>query len=146
MPTDGVASTSALVTTMYRTMATDGSAPNLPVLGPEDLGCRVWAPGPPKPYDVRPDSSGMVGTRAKPEGMSAFDDPRELPAHLKPPSLGGTGRRPVWAMGVSDLPASLAFRLSRRSHGVVAPIQPVHLDEYQKSLAATQASWSVSHV
>lgn len=137
---------SAVVTMMYRTMAADADKAHRPGLGPEDLGCRVDRPGTPGPYDVRPDANGMVGTKPKAEGMSAFDDYRQLPAHLKPSALGGTSDRPLWKMPVPDLPDSLDFVQSGRSHGVVAPTEPVHIDDYEQALVSTRADWGLCHV
>jgi hypothetical protein len=88
----------------------------------------------------------MIGTRVTAEGMSAFDDPWQMPTHIRPRSLGGNSDRLVWKMAVSDLPASPDFVQSGRSHGVVAPIKPVHIDDYLQAVAGTQASWSISRV
>ena len=87
-----------------------------------------------------------MGTRVKPEGMSAFDDPWQMPPNLKPRSLGGNSDRPIWNMPVPKLPPSLDFVQSGRSHGVVAPIEPVHINDYLQAIASTRMSWSVSHV
>jgi hypothetical protein len=78
--------------------------------------------------------------------MSAFDDPWQMPTHIRPRRLGGNNDRPLWNMPVPALPPSLDFVQSGGSHGVVAPTKPVHIDDYLQAVASTQASWSVTGV
>ena len=92
-----------------------------PRCGPDarSLGARV-------PRDIEPDDRGDVHPETG--GMSVSpDDPRNLPQHRRPPSLGGPGKDPVFVVFVIadvDVGASLVFRPDARNpgrHGFVEP-------------------------
>lgn len=75
-------------------------------------------------------------------GMSvAPDDYRNLPEHRLPPSLGGTGKDPVWEFDTALMPAGLRFRQDRTYHGLIEPRWSVTLDEFQFALAGTALDW-----
>jgi hypothetical protein len=66
-----------------------------------------------------------------------------LPRHLRPASLGGTGRDPVWYIETDDLGADLAFRQDSTSHGLIEPEHAQTLQEFQDALAASRRSWKL---
>jgi hypothetical protein len=130
---------------MYRAMAQDPAKPTQPALGAEDLGCRVKGREPKPPYDVRPDAAGLVGTRPRQEGMSAFDDVLRLPQWLRPREFGGDGDRPAWKMAVTNLPKTLNFVQAGGSHGVISPVDPAPVQAFLDDLACTQPNWKIHH-
>lgn len=82
--------------------------------------------------------------RVKPSlgGMSATpDDPNDLPPFLKPVSLGGRGRDPVWVIDEADLGPDLIFVPDTATHGVIAPVREMTRDEYERALASTRDKW-----
>jgi hypothetical protein len=83
---------------------------------------------------VRPESGGM---------SVAPDDPRRLPPHRRPPSLGGWGRDPVFELSAGSLGESLSWRPESGSHGVVEPAFVMFLDELQEVLCDSRLRWSV---
>jgi len=133
---------------MYRAMK---EAPDhLPELGRSSrmLGVRVSRPGavPEKPpqFDVYPDLDGYVAPRW---GMSvAMDDPRGLPRHRRPQSLGGEGRDPVFWLLVSLLGKGLSVYEDRAPHAVIEPAERCPLMTYEAALSATRPSWRPHHV
>jgi hypothetical protein len=77
-------------------------------------------------------------------GMSVTPhDPMHLLKHRRPPSLGGTGQDPVWYIEIDELGPELQFRQDSPTHGVVEPVQPMTLQEYQDALASTRAPWKL---
>ena len=100
------------------------------------LGVRVGT-------DISQSVTGMVhpGTG----GMSvAPDNPKLLPRHLRPFSLGGEGRYPVFSMASTRLGENLQFRRDdRRSerHGYVEPAKVMQIAVYQHALAQTVSVW-----
>lgn len=128
----------ASVTVVYRTMSAEGRDKPRPVLSPHDLGCRVG-------IDVKPSPTGVVGA-ARPEGMSAFDDPIQMPPHLRPAAAGGTGNRPIWRLRTALLSDALTYHVTRGSHVVIAPAQPMALADYTRALEATADLWELAYV
>ncbi|MFH1865038.1 MAG: hypothetical protein ABIK85_04075 [Candidatus Eisenbacteria bacterium] len=122
-------------------MRPDAADPSQPQCGPDarSLGARV-------PRDIEPDDKGNVhpGTG----GMSVSpDDPRNLPQHRRPPSLGGTGKDPMFVIADVDLGASLVFRPDARNpgrHGFVEPASIVAVEAYQRALCDTAPNWRTS--
>jgi hypothetical protein len=55
----------------------------------------------------------------------------------------GTADNMLGARVPPHLGSSLELLLTSSQHGVIQPIRPTPLDEYQKHLAATQALWVV---
>ncbi len=99
-------------------------------------------------YDLALDPvSGLVlpGTG----GLSvAPADPARLPRHRRPPSLGGAGGDPVFAIARLALGPDLAYRPDPERptrHGFIEPARPMSLDEFQAALAATRPRWVVYH-
>lgn len=83
-------------------MKRDGDGKPLCGSGPKELGAR---PG----WDVFPDEAGRI--RPRTGGLSAApDDPALLPPFLRPRSLGGTGKLPIWVLEVACLDGPLTFR------------------------------------
>ena len=109
-----------------------------PCAGDSDLGVRSG-------IDVHPDEQGMVWPLRG--GMSvAPDDPGYLPLHRRPPSLGGTGKRPVWKIQASTLPACLSLRLDRSDHGLIEPTEGIVLEAYRDNLFSTHRDWTLDAV
>ena len=78
-------------------------------------------------------------------GMSvAPDSPGNLPAHRRPPAHGGTGKDPVWELGVTDLCDELVYRedpLMPGIHGFVEPSAPMTFEQYESALLAARQAW-----
>lgn len=79
--------------------------------------------------------------------MSATSgSPTSLPIHRRPPSLGGTGRGPVFALEVDALGANLRWRRDPdgpSGHGFVEPVRRMPFTEYQQALWATRPHWKL---
>lgn len=120
------------------TEASDGS----PQIGPSGrtLGVRFGV-------DIQVDEDGSV--RPGTGGMSvAPDDPMNLPPHRRPEEFGGTGRDPVWRVGLADLGPDLAYRadpLNPTGHGFVEPARQMSADVYEGAVHETRASWRRHH-
>jgi hypothetical protein len=95
---------------------------------------------------VRPgDDIPVVSGRVRPGtgGMSvAPDSPMNLPDHRRPPSLGGTGKDPVWAMTIDSLGDDLVFHQDRPNHGLFEPAREMSIDDLQRALADLASKWS----
>jgi hypothetical protein len=75
-------------------------------------------------------------------GMSvAPNDPKGLPRHRRPASLGGLGQDPVWWIDTDDLGPDLQVRPDSPTHGVIEPKQPMALQDFQGALARTRNHW-----
>lgn len=138
---------------MYRSMLPQPSAaPVAPAVGAADnmLSARV----PPHPRaDVHPDPGGNVGPVG--EGLSVSPNLTALPASLVPerlrdkrPGARGTNALRVFRLGNrsfvrASLGSALELLPTSSKHGVLQPIQPTPIQDYQKELAATQALWVV---
>jgi hypothetical protein len=125
---------------LYRSMkeASDG----FPALGPSSrlLGIRPGSAPTPDVLAVSPSDPVLPGQG----GMSvAPDDPANLPRHLRPASLGGSGRDPVWYIETEDLGPDLAFRQDRASHGLIEPQHALTLQEFQDALAGSRLAWKL---
>lgn len=76
-------------------------------------------------------------------GMSvAPDDPRNLPSHRLPPSLGGNGKDSVWSIDPNNLGPKLKYRRDNSKHGTVLPTTKMTLAEFQNALAETASNWT----
>jgi hypothetical protein len=138
---------------MYRSMLPQGpSAPIVPAVGTADnmLGPRV----PPHPRaDVHPDPGGNVGPIG--EGISVAPNLTALPASLVPerlrdrrPGARGSNELRVFRAGSESFvraPLGTALELfpNKPKHGVVQPMQPMPIKDYEQALAATQDHWVV---
>jgi hypothetical protein len=110
------------------------SVDNLPVLGPE-ARCLGVRPG----IDI-PVAGGLVSRGTG--GLSvAPHSAMSLPSHRRPNSLGGTGKDPVWALGLDGLPSTLNFQQDSANHGLIEPAFPMTLRQYEEALAQTRRSW-----
>jgi hypothetical protein len=77
-------------------------------------------------------------------GLSvAPDDPKHLPRHRRPASLGGFGADPVWVIDVSDLPIELAVILDSPKHALVEALNSMSLADYEAALTQTRVKWRV---
>jgi hypothetical protein len=107
--------------------------------GPCMLGVRV-------PLDIAPDEAGNVHPGRG--GMSVTpDDPARLPPHLRPISLGGLGKLPVFAIEVGRLGPHARHRPDPRRptrHGFVEPAISMSLSSFRTALATTRAAWRES--
>ncbi len=109
-----------------------------PQVGAEDnmLGARIGV-------DVKPDEAGRVHPAKG--GMSVTpNDAKKLPRHLRPVSLGGNGRLPLFRMPADVLGNALRYRPDPRrpdAHGLVEPATAVPIAEYQGALAQTEPRW-----
>lgn len=141
---------------MYRSMIGQGSSTAVvPATGTADnmLGARV----PPHPRaDVHPDPSGSVGPVG--EGLSVAPGLATLPLPLVPQRLrdkrpGARGRNTLQVFSLGEkgfsraaVGSSLELMPTSSKHGVVQPIGPMPIGEYQEQLAATQAFWRVDEI
>jgi hypothetical protein len=69
--------------------------------------------------------------------------PSRLPAHRRPPSHGGTGPDPIWAIDSDDLPGRLTHRADsgRPELGFLEPTEPISLFLYEDGLLSTRKRW-----
>lgn len=123
---------------LFRAMkeANDG----LPVVGAtaRTLGARPV-------IDIPIDQNGMVWPRTG--GISVTpNDPKKLPRHRRPRSLGGRGKDPVWCIPSSYLGPKLVYKADPNnptSHGFIEPAFPITFDDYQRALTGTRGSWQL---
>jgi len=74
------------------------------------------------------------------------DDPMDLPQRRRPPSLLGTGNRPVWSIVSAHIAGRLAIRQDRPTHWLIEPSSSMQLPAFEEVLADTAPRWSRSHV
>lgn len=122
----------------------------LPMLGrtARTLGVRVSTAGAvpedAPEFDVYPDAAGHV---IPGWGLSvAMDDPRGLPRHRKPRSLGGEGRDPVFSLLMSAVGKVLNVNVDRPPHALIEPASRCSLADYESAFAGTRPSWKVCDV
>jgi hypothetical protein len=76
-------------------------------------------------------------------GMSvALDQPINLHPLRRPPSYGGKGKDPIWAMDAASLGSGLQLREDSATHGLIEPARKMAFDEFVKALEATRPFWS----
>jgi hypothetical protein len=152
---------------IFRSMARDGDLPLVAPAG-DALGVRV-APHPchtaPCRDDVHPDEHGVISPMSgahpeqcgapRAEGLSVQPDWRVIPPHRIPKRLRHLAREArgpnklfCWEMGTGPfvptvLGEALLLHPDKPDHGVAAPATPIHVDEYQRHLAATRGSWTI---
>ncbi len=71
----------------------------------------------------------------------APNDPANLPPLRRPPSLGGTGKDPIWEIDTADLGPNLQARQDGKTHVLIEPAHPMTLAEFEDALAATRSKW-----
>jgi hypothetical protein len=81
---------------------------------------------------VRPGTGGM---------SVALDDPGNLHPLRRPPAYGGSGKDPVWYIGVAALSGDLQFRADSVAHGLIEPARTMPMDDFQKALEASKPFW-----
>ena len=71
------------------------------------------------------------------------DDPTFLPKHRRPPSHGGTGLDPLWALEENNLGELLVYTEDDylEAHGFVEPAYQMPLEDYQLALAESRQLW-----
>ena len=106
-----------------------GSAPN-------QLGVRPGIDIPNTPDEVvHPGTGGMSVTP---------DDPARLPPHVRPQSLGGRGKLPVFELSAAAIGPPLGVRLDPKHperHAFLEPLNELTIHEYQDALCSTRPSW-----
>jgi hypothetical protein len=102
--------------------------------GNTDLGVR---PGPNQGDDVHPDPQGIIAPGG---GMSTFVHPKHLPRFLRPESLGGMSRLPVFQISEDRL--SRFALVTKKKHVQVEPSQRVSLKQFLQDLCGTRRDWS----
>lgn len=141
----------------YRSMLIEDGKPKVGA-GGKLLGVRVPpVVGNAKP-DLEPGENGIVQPRSG--GMSVRSNWRQLPLHLIPRRLNsvttgiteatGSNALHCWRFGEGDfaddiISGSLCLRVDNPSggHGVVEPIDAMHIDEFQSQLATTRSDWTI---
>src|SRR5205809_3488882 len=105
-----------------------------PLVGPgaRSLGVRPRIDIPVIAGQVQPNTGGL---------SVAPDRPENLHPLRRPPAYGGTGKDPVWYVGVGSLVPELHFRQDSPTHGLIEPIRPMSLDDFQDALARTRSAW-----
>ena len=90
-------------------------------------------------------SFGRDGTVAPGTGglTVCHQEALSLPAHRRPPSHGGTGPDPIWAIDSDELPRQLAHRADtgQPELGFLEPIEPISLFLYEDGLLSTRKRW-----
>ena len=123
--------TAARARDLYRAMDDDGGTP---LVDPNHLGVRSAG----EYRDIQVDAAGVV--RPGTGGMSVTpDDPINLPRHVRPRSLGGRGRRPVWLVSSAHITDPLAAREDGPPHWLIEPSSTMAMATYESALAATAA-------
>ncbi|MEO5965070.1 MAG: hypothetical protein ABIR11_06360 [Candidatus Limnocylindrales bacterium] len=121
---------------LYRAMMND--ADGLPML---DESARTLGARP--QIDVPDDAADDVESGTG--GMSvAIGSPSALPAHRRPPALGGSGRDRVYSIGTGELGAELRWRrdpVGPSGHGFIEPVRRMAFSDYQAALWATRPHW-----
>ncbi|WP_171014731.1 hypothetical protein [Rudaea sp. 3F27F6] len=108
------------------------------------LGVRVAEPADVEIVDgvVKPRSGGM---------SVAAENPRHLPDHRRPKTLGGTGTYPVFSIQEEHLGEELEAYLDDLNgtdpyHFVIAPRQSCPFLAYERAIHATRERWTHVHI
>lgn len=120
---------------LYRAMKRESDG--RPAIGDNDLGVRTG-------FDITPDLDGNVGPGMG--GMSASNDPHELPIHRRPPTIGGTSKKPVWITGSLSEFRELLIRpdSNKPSHLLVEPAHTMAFQQYRSHLSETRLRWDIA--
>jgi len=95
-----------------------------------------------RPQTDIPVVEGMVSPLSG--GMSvSLGDPRYLPEHRRPLSLGGTGKDPVYRLKARQVPKALAVRSDAdlEGHAFLEPAHVMPIETYEESIASSQRRW-----
>lgn len=114
----------------------------LPAMGSSgrSLGVRLGDTSTPDVLAVEPNDFVLPNQG----GMSvAPDNPMHLLRHRRPQSLGGIGLDPVWPIESDELGPDLQFRQDSLTHGVIEPLRPMTLSDYQSVLSVTRPMWKL---
>ena len=117
---------------LYRAMREDPAGG--PMVGPtaRSLGVRPNVDIPVIAGQVRPTTGGM---------SVAPDRPENLHPLRRPPAYGGSGKDPVWYIGIDLLGSDLQFRQDSATHGLIEPARAMLIDDLEKALEATKSYW-----
>jgi hypothetical protein len=96
------------------------------------LGVRPQVDIPVKAGQVGPNMGGMSVTPDRPDNLHSL---------RRPPAYGGTGKDPVWCIGIDLLSGKLRFRQDSPTHGLIEPALMMSIDEFQDALEATKLYW-----
>jgi len=123
---------------LYRAMKQDSDGRPLCGTRANELGMR---PG----VDIEADAEEKVHPRTG--GLSTTpDDPNLLPPHVRPASLGGKGKLPVFVLDVAALDERLASRRDPkhpRRHSFIEPAETMALTVLQALLCTGRRNWEV---
>ncbi|HEY5959169.1 MAG TPA: hypothetical protein VIV60_21575 [Polyangiaceae bacterium] len=103
---------------------------------------------------MRPGSDIPVGpdnfVHPRTGGLSTTpDDPALLPPHVRPPSLGGKGKLPLFALDVSLLDNSLTPRRDPKNpnkHAFIEPDSTMELSALQGHLCGSRHAWQGANI
>lgn len=130
--------TDTMIQLLFRSMKHESE---LPLVGTDGftLGAR------PK-IDVSYSKDGLV--KPSKNGMSTFDNPGNIPHHLRPEYLGngatGSAELAIFQINRSQLNCNeleVTPSFNERGHYQVCPSRLMSLDEYQSKLADTRSKW-----
>jgi hypothetical protein len=117
---------------VYRAMREDLAGGPMIGLSARALGARPYVDIPVVAGQVHPNTGGM---------SVAPDRPENLHPLRRPPAYGGSGKDPVWCIGIDLLGPDLLFRQDSPTHGLIEPSRPMPFGEYQQRLADTKPFW-----
>jgi hypothetical protein len=96
--------------------------------------------------DIAPDAAGQVHPETG--GLSTTpDNPNLLPPHVRPVSLGGRGKLPVFVVDVGQLGPLLAPRRDPKNpvkHAFIEPGRGMALSDLQELLCRTRVAWEAA--
>ena len=111
---------------------------NSPVLG---LGGLHIRPG----IDVQAEDAAEEVSPGDGGLSTAPEDPMLLAVFMRPASLGGTGKRPVWAIARTCLSGyTLRSRRDGDSHELIEPAQTTTLGDFEVTIHSTAREWSIA--
>lgn len=117
-----------------------------PADGLPEVGCSARELGVRPGRDI-PVTGGIV--RPSTGGMSVVtNDPSDLPAHRKPPSLLGSGKDPVFKISDIHIPSTLRVvsnaSAQSNNHFVIEPARCCLFRVYTAHLASTRDNWQIA--
>lgn len=117
---------------IYRSMKGDDMGFPLVEESARGLGVRINQDIPLAYDQVLPLTGGM---------STAPDNPLNLPSHRRPPSLGGTGKDPVFEFNTKNLPLGLKWVQDAPGHGTIQPSFVMPYETYKTLLSSTKYLW-----